>query len=45
MVLLENVLLKYKEAFTYNKDFPFNLIGVLPTDAIPSMLGSRTSTS
>lgn len=38
IVLVENVQLKYKEAFTYSKDFPFNLIGVLPAYAIPNML-------
>lgn len=43
IVLVENVWLKYKEAFTHSKDFPFNLIGALPAYAIPNMLGSTTS--
>lgn len=43
IVLVENVWLKYKEAFTHSKDFPFNLIGALLAYAIPNMLGSTTS--
>lgn len=37
--------MKYEAAFTYSKDFSFNLTGVLTTYAIYNMLGSTILSS